>query len=257
MAADPVLARRVLLVGACMLGAADPRRRARRSDRAPARDRRDVRGEPSQLLRPVRDAARLLHGPGRVGEAALLSRSARTSSTTSRWASSSTRRSPPVRCTRRSTGRPSGARSTTTALEKMVEIVKQPGNVLGMHPEGTRGKGDDPYTFLPAQPGVGKLALVAQAGRHPRVHPRSRQQHRRGHPLELRQGGAAVARGARGVRQADRLRRPDGREAAPDLYKKAADRFMMEIGKLSRARARDPRRHRRGPDRRRRSALAQ
>ena len=48
------------------------------------------------------------------------------------------------------------------ALDKMVEIVKEPGNVLGMHPEGTRGKGPDPYTFLPAQPGVGKLALVAQ-----------------------------------------------------------------------------------------------
>ena len=31
-----------------------------------------------------------------------------------------------------------------------------------MHPEGTRGKGPDPYEFLPAQPGVGKLALVAQ-----------------------------------------------------------------------------------------------
>ena len=33
------------------------------------------------------------------------------------------------------------------------------GTVMGMHPEGTRGKGDDPYTFLPAQPGVGRIAL--------------------------------------------------------------------------------------------------
>ena len=48
------------------------------------------------------------------------------------------------------------------ALDKMVEILRKPGNVLGMHPEGTRGKGPDPYQFLPAQPGVGKLALVAQ-----------------------------------------------------------------------------------------------
>jgi 1-acyl-sn-glycerol-3-phosphate acyltransferase len=31
------------------------------------------------------------------------------------------------------------------------------GNVIGFHPEGTRNKGDDPYSFLPAQPGVGKL----------------------------------------------------------------------------------------------------
>ncbi len=33
------------------------------------------------------------------------------------------------------------------------------GTVLGIHPEGTRNKGDDPYSFLPAQPGVGRIAL--------------------------------------------------------------------------------------------------
>ena len=32
-----------------------------------------------------------------------------------------------------------------------------PGNVIGFHPEGTRNKSADPYSFLPAQPGVGKL----------------------------------------------------------------------------------------------------
>ena len=31
------------------------------------------------------------------------------------------------------------------------------GNVIGFHPEGTRNKGPDPYSFLPAQPGIGKL----------------------------------------------------------------------------------------------------
>jgi 1-acyl-sn-glycerol-3-phosphate acyltransferase len=35
------------------------------------------------------------------------------------------------------------------------------GTVVGIHPEGTRNKGDDPYTFLPAQPGVGRIALAA------------------------------------------------------------------------------------------------
>jgi 1-acyl-sn-glycerol-3-phosphate acyltransferase len=35
------------------------------------------------------------------------------------------------------------------------------GTVLGIHPEGTRNKGDDPYSFLPAQPGVGRVALGA------------------------------------------------------------------------------------------------
>jgi 1-acyl-sn-glycerol-3-phosphate acyltransferase len=32
-----------------------------------------------------------------------------------------------------------------------------PGNIIGFHPEGTRNKSADPYSFLPAQPGVGKL----------------------------------------------------------------------------------------------------
>ncbi len=31
------------------------------------------------------------------------------------------------------------------------------GNVIGFHPEGTRNKSSDPYSFLRAQPGVGKL----------------------------------------------------------------------------------------------------
>jgi 1-acyl-sn-glycerol-3-phosphate acyltransferase len=40
----------------------------------------------------------------------------------------------------------------------LTEICRRgAGNVIGFHPEGTRNKSDDPYTFLPAQPGVGKL----------------------------------------------------------------------------------------------------
>jgi len=37
-----------------------------------------------------------------------------------------------------------------------------PGNLIGFHPEGTRNKSDDPYTFLRAQPGVGKLIMDAR-----------------------------------------------------------------------------------------------
>ncbi len=48
------------------------------------------------------------------------------------------------------------------ALATMVRFLQQPGSIVGMHPEGTRNKNPDPYTFLPAQPGVGKLALLAQ-----------------------------------------------------------------------------------------------
>ena len=36
------------------------------------------------------------------------------------------------------------------------------GNVIGFHPEGTRNKATDPYSYLPAQPGIGKLIKDAQ-----------------------------------------------------------------------------------------------
>ena len=36
------------------------------------------------------------------------------------------------------------------------------GNVIGFHPEGTRNKGEDPYSFLRPQPGVGRLIKDAR-----------------------------------------------------------------------------------------------
>lgn len=36
------------------------------------------------------------------------------------------------------------------------------GNVIGFHPEGTRNKNSDPYSYLRAQPGVGKLIKDAR-----------------------------------------------------------------------------------------------
>ena len=36
------------------------------------------------------------------------------------------------------------------------------GNVIGLHPEGKRNKNSDPYSFLPAQPGVGKIVYSAR-----------------------------------------------------------------------------------------------
>lgn len=36
------------------------------------------------------------------------------------------------------------------------------GHVIGFHPEGKRNLGDDPYSFLPAQPGIGKIILASR-----------------------------------------------------------------------------------------------
>jgi 1-acyl-sn-glycerol-3-phosphate acyltransferase len=62
---------------------------------------------------------------------------------------------PPIfRDARRTTLNPRG-------LEQMRYVLARPGAVLGIHPEGTRGKGDDPYALLPAKPGLGELVATA------------------------------------------------------------------------------------------------
>lgn len=48
------------------------------------------------------------------------------------------------------------------AVDQIVEFLQHPGVVVGMHPEGTRGKGPDPFELLRAQPGVGQMALQAR-----------------------------------------------------------------------------------------------
>lgn len=37
-----------------------------------------------------------------------------------------------------------------------------PGHIIGFHPEGKRNLNEDPYSFLPAQPGIGKVILNAE-----------------------------------------------------------------------------------------------
>ena len=48
------------------------------------------------------------------------------------------------------------------SVRRLIQILGQPGSVVGVHPEGTRNRGDDPYRLLPAQPGIGKLIMEAR-----------------------------------------------------------------------------------------------
>jgi 1-acyl-sn-glycerol-3-phosphate acyltransferase len=48
-----------------------------------------------------------------------------------------------------------------TAFSELAAAVQQ-GRSAGIHPEGTRKKDDDPYTFLPAAAGVGRLIHLAR-----------------------------------------------------------------------------------------------
>lgn len=44
-----------------------------------------------------------------------------------------------------------------SSLQEVERLLKKRGVFVGIHPEGTRGQGEDPYTLLPAQAGVGKV----------------------------------------------------------------------------------------------------
>jgi 1-acyl-sn-glycerol-3-phosphate acyltransferase len=48
------------------------------------------------------------------------------------------------------------------SVARCVDELRQPGIVMGLHPEGTRSQKEDPYSFLPAKPGVGRIAIEAE-----------------------------------------------------------------------------------------------
>ncbi len=43
------------------------------------------------------------------------------------------------------------------SVEETARLLQLGGTFVGLHPEGTRNKGDDPYALLPAQGGVGRI----------------------------------------------------------------------------------------------------
>ena len=43
------------------------------------------------------------------------------------------------------------------SLDEVVRLLRNGGAFVGLHPEGMRNKGDDPYELLPAQGGVGRI----------------------------------------------------------------------------------------------------
>jgi 1-acyl-sn-glycerol-3-phosphate acyltransferase len=50
------------------------------------------------------------------------------------------------------------------SLERLIQICSEPGtNVIGFHPEGKRNLKGDAYSFLPAQPGIGKVLYASRA----------------------------------------------------------------------------------------------
>ncbi len=48
------------------------------------------------------------------------------------------------------------------ATDLMVDILQNPANMIGFHPEGTRNQGSNPYSLLPGKPGCGELIYRAR-----------------------------------------------------------------------------------------------
>ena len=48
------------------------------------------------------------------------------------------------------------------SLDELGRLLAGGSMFVGLHPEGTRNRGADPYSFLPAQPGVGRVIHSAQ-----------------------------------------------------------------------------------------------
>ena len=58
---------------------------------------------------------------------------------------------------------PSHTVSDRYALDLLVELCRRgPGQILGIHPEGGRNLGPDPYEFLRCQPGTGRIIHAAR-----------------------------------------------------------------------------------------------
>jgi 1-acyl-sn-glycerol-3-phosphate acyltransferase len=124
------------------------------------------------------------------------------------------------------------ATANKLAVDEICELVRAPGAVVGMHPEGTRGKGPDPYSLLPAQPGVGQIIVKAR----PIVLP----VFVNGLSNRLDREVAARFGGASGAGQINVVFGPPVEFGAlvegtprPALYKRVADRALLAIAALA------------------------
>lgn len=127
------------------------------------------------------------------------------------------------------------------SLKVLARVLQTAGNVVGVHPEGTRGKGPDPYTLLPAQPGIGQIAVQSGTTIVPcwinglsndivgQIRSNFRKPEKRGAPVILVFGPP--------VDISPFL----GRKPGPAQYKRVSDHILSEIAKLG-AREREWRR---------------
>jgi 1-acyl-sn-glycerol-3-phosphate acyltransferase len=119
------------------------------------------------------------------------------------------------------------------AIDRLIKFLSEPGSVIGVHPEGTRGKGPDPYEMLPAQPGIGQIALQAKPIIIPAfVNGLSNDfvgDVRANFDRDIRRERPVIVVYGDPVDYSDLL----AQKPRPALYKKASDRLRESIMKLS------------------------
>jgi len=115
------------------------------------------------------------------------------------------------------------------SLDELAGLLRRGGFFVGIHPEGTRKKDDDPYTLLPAQSGVGRVVHKARVPVVPVF------VNGLGNDL-LRQLGAGITGRGEAIHLVfgapidfgPLLDAPSG----PGTYKRLADRCLEEISRL-------------------------
>lgn len=115
------------------------------------------------------------------------------------------------------------------SLDELAALLRRGGFYVGIHPEGTRKKDDDPYTLLPTQSGVGRVIRKAGA----RVIPVF--VHGLGNDLARQVAGGLVGKGdaihvvfGAPIEMADLMAAPE----SPRTYRSIAERCGEEIAKL-------------------------
>jgi 1-acyl-sn-glycerol-3-phosphate acyltransferase len=116
-------------------------------------------------------------------------------------------------------------------IDEVVWMARRGGAFIGVHPEGTRNKGDDPYALLPAQSGVGRIIRHAEAAVIPVfINGLINNLWRQISSNATKNGEPIVAVFGEPVDFGGLL----SRAPSPRLYKQIAERAVEAIGALSR-----------------------
>jgi 1-acyl-sn-glycerol-3-phosphate acyltransferase len=116
-------------------------------------------------------------------------------------------------------------------IDEVVWMARRGGAFIGVHPEGTRNKGNDPYALLPAQSGVGRIIRHAEAAVIPVfINGLINNLWRQISSNATKNGEPIVAVFGEPVDFGGLL----SRAPSPRLYKQIAERAVEAIGALSR-----------------------